>query len=172
MTAAQEQLITENYALAPFCARKYAPLFPWLGHDDLLSIAQLGLVYAAKNYNAEHGSFSTYAVFAIRREYMKETNARNRKKRKTTLVELSERMATPQADMEFSMDVKNTLKDATRGVTEREQQCFMLHYVHGYSFREIGQAYGITYQRAQLLTERVAKRFRMFWELDHRGEAV
>jgi RNA polymerase sigma factor (sigma-70 family) len=170
MTAAQEQLITDNYALAPYCARKYARKFPMIEYEDMLSLAHIGMVEAAMLYEPDKGTFANFAIIRIALKYRTERTIRTCQKRTARLVELKDFMAAPLDDIEFSMDMRNTLDESRLGTTEREQQCFILYYIHGYTLREIGSMYGITHQRAQQLAERVAKRFRMFWELDHRKE--
>jgi RNA polymerase sigma factor (sigma-70 family) len=173
MTSAQEQLITDNYALAPYCAKRFAPLYPMIEHEDLLSLAHIGMVEAAKMYDPEKGKFANFAIITIKLRYRSEMTIRKSKKRTANLVDLDERIkASDIHDLDLSIDVRNTLDEAMRGMGKRECQFFVLHYIYEYSLREIGRMYGLSYERVRQLTERVTQRFRMFWELDHRGEAV
>lgn len=167
MTAAQERLITDNYALAPYCARKYAASFPKIEADDMLSIAHLGLVEAARHYDPTQCSFANYAINAIYKTYQKEMNYRACKKRTALVVELTDFMAEPSSDVEFSIDFRDTLDAAMRETGKREKEGFVLHYIQGYTQREIGDMYGLSHERVRQLAELVCKRFRVLWERAH-----
>ena len=173
MTAAQEKLINDNYALAPYCVKKYAPLFPTIERDDLLSLAHIGLTDAARTYKPEKGTFANYAVCTIHNRYCTEKTSLACKKRKATIVEMNDRIAVNDGqDIELSIEVRNALKSAMCSADKREGQCFVLYYIHGYSQREIGKMFEISHEQARQLIKRVANRFRMIYELSHSGEAV
>jgi RNA polymerase sigma factor (sigma-70 family) len=173
MTAAQEQLINDNYALAPYCARRYASLFRMFDTDELLSVAHTGLMAAASTYNPSKGKFTTYAFKAIFSRFLQAQNEYFRLKRHGVVVPLDdalEHSVTP--DIDLAIDVNRTLKDAMLGTTENDKICFTMHYIEGRGYIEIGKVCGFSDRRAQQCALNVVRRFRMFWELDHRRESA
>lgn len=171
MNAAQEQLITDNYRLAPYCVNRYAPQFPMIEREDLFSLAHIGLCDAARDYDAEKGTFANFAINTIIFRYKTERTLRSCQKRKGNPVELKSWMkAADLSDIDFSIDVRTALQNATRGMNERDCRFFYLYYIYGYTLREIGRAEGLSYERVRQVVERIAARFRMFWELAHRKE--
>lgn len=173
MTAEQEQLINDNYKIAPFCVQKFAAQFPMIEWQDMLSIAHIGLIYAAQTYDPAKGTFANYACNTIRLRMSTERTSRTYAKRRGVTAELTEWAAVSNdGDIDFSIDFKNTMEAAMRGVDERARACFTLRYVHGYTLREIGEMIGASHQAAYKLSNRVSERFRMFWDLAHRKEGA
>lgn len=173
MTAAQEKLINDNYALAPYCVKKFSRKFYSIDHEDMLSLAHLGLVDAARTFDPSKGAFSTYVISTIRLRLISEMTTQSYAKRTGINVSLDEWKDFGSAtDTETAIDVRKTLERAMMGAHKQARECFVLRYIHGYKYDEIGEMFGFSGQNARIRAEQVAKRFRMFWELSHRGEAV
>lgn len=70
LTDEQERLVLENQGLIDFAIRRfYADTARLLGHEDMFSVGCIGLVKAARDYDASRGTaFATMAVTYIRTE--------------------------------------------------------------------------------------------------------
>lgn len=173
MTAAQEKLINDNYRLVPYCVKKFSNTYHSIDHDDMMSLAHIGLIRAAKTYDVSKGTFSTYVVNTVRLCLISELTRQTYAKRTAEVVPLNEfRDSYKDPESETAMDVRNTLERAMRGMDKQACECFQLRFVDGLLLREIGAIYGFSGERARQLSDMVAKRFKMFWQLSHRGEAV
>ena len=81
MITDEEKLIVENINLAYDVAWKYTKKLKGLiGFEDLISIANLGLVKAANTYDSKLGRFSTYVYRVMINEINKELKQVNKHK--------------------------------------------------------------------------------------------
>ena len=97
MDKEKEQLITENIRLAYYVAKRF--LNSGIEYDDLVSVASLGLVKAAKKFNQEKGvQFNTFAMRVMTNEILMELRSIRRREK---CVSLSERVLGEEEDVEL-----------------------------------------------------------------------
>ena len=97
MDKEKEQLITENIKLAYYVAKRF--LNSGIEYDDLVSVASLGLVKAAKKFNQEKGvQFNTFAMRVMTNEILMEMRSVRRREQ---CVSLSERVLGEEEDVEL-----------------------------------------------------------------------
>lgn len=97
MDKEKEQLITENIRLAYYVAKRF--LNSGIEYDDLVQVASLGLVKAAKKFNSEKGvQFNTFAMRVMTNEILMEMRSVRRREQ---CVSLSERVLGEEEDVEL-----------------------------------------------------------------------
>lgn len=97
MDKEKEQLITENIRLAYYVAKRF--LNSGIEYDDLVSVASLGLVKAAKKFNQEKGvQFHTFAMRVMTNEILMEMRSIRRREQ---CVSLFERVLGEEDDVEL-----------------------------------------------------------------------
>lgn len=77
----RQKLIEENLKLVYFIVNTYYPRY--ISDEDITQVGMIGLCKAAKNYDENRGTFSTFAGKCIKNEINREL--RNRNKRIPTL---------------------------------------------------------------------------------------
>ena len=83
-----DELIVNNIPFVYHMVHKYYPTYA--NDEDVVQAGMLGLVKAAKNYDATKGKFSTYAGVIIKREIGKELKGREEDKNTLSLEGLIE----------------------------------------------------------------------------------
>ena len=97
MDKEKEQLITENIRLAYYVAKRF--LNSGIEYGDLVSVASLGLVKAAKKFNSEKGvQFNTFAMRVMTNEILMGLRSVRRREQ---CVSLYERVLGEEEDIEL-----------------------------------------------------------------------
>ena len=97
MDKEKEQLITENIKLAYYVAKRF--LNSGIEYDDLVSVASLGLVKAAKKFKQDKGvQFHTFAMRVMTNEILMELRSVRRREH---CVSLSEKVLGEEEDVEL-----------------------------------------------------------------------
>jgi RNA polymerase sigma factor (sigma-70 family) len=163
----QQALAAQWVPLAYRLAGRYAAANPGLDADDLRGVALESLVHAARCFDPGRGvKFPTYFGRAVglnlRSESARQRAAglggltsdiRNGRLRGTApaLGELAAdppgREADPAADAE-RREAERAARGALAAVGDRRRQALLLRHADGHTVREVGQALGVSRQRA------------------------
>lgn len=175
LTPEQQQLAADNEKLIWFFLRKYAS-----GSDpqELYGVAAEGLIRAAATYDPARGKFSTHAMYHIRSAVVSNQRCAKRKKRSGKPVlhmddldvidqnkECNAKMCdvVPLQDRpclsldETGADVERFL----RSLPARDLELVRMRIV-GYTIKEIGDTFGITFQAASARMKRIANKWEAF----------
>ena len=175
LTPEQQQLAADNEKLIWFFLRKYAS-----GSDpqELYGVAAEGLIRAAATYDPARGKFSTHAMYHMRSAVDFDQRCAKRKKRSgkpvlhmddvdavDTNKECNAKMCgvAPLRDRpclsldETGADVERFL----RSLPARDRELVRMRIV-GYTFKEIGDIFGITIQAASAHMKRIANKWEAF----------
>lgn len=175
LTPEQQQLAADNEKLIWFFLRKYAS-----GSDpqELYGVAAEGLVRAAATYDPARGKFSTHAMYHMRSAVDFDQSCAKRKKRSGKLVlhmddvdvidqnkECNAKMCdvVPLQDRpclsldETGADVERFL----RSLPARDRELVRMR-IGGYTIKEIGDTFGITFQAASARMKRIANKWEAF----------
>ena len=160
MNDKQCQLVEDNLNLVYFIIRKEYPTF--LGDEDLVQSARLGLCQAAINWDENRGKFSTFAGKCIRNEINKEFIRRKPHARNISL-------ETPIAEEGVLADVLEGESYDSIGVedsfynylTKEERTVFSLNNM-GLSSAEIAESTGYGVQKVLKLLRIIKLKWRKF----------
>ena len=175
LTPEQQQLAADNEKLIWFFLKKYAS-----GSDpqELYGVAAEGLIRAAATYDPARGKFSTHAMYHMRSAVDFDQSCAKRKKRSGKLVlhmddvdvidqnkECNAKMCdvVPLQDRpclsldETGADVERFL----RSLPARDRELVRMRIV-GYTIKEIGDTFGITFQAASALMKRIANKWEAY----------
>lgn len=175
LTPEQQQLAADNEKLIWFFLKKYAS-----GSDpqELYGVAAEGLVRAAATYDPARGKFSTHAMYHMRSAVDFDQSCAKRKKRSGKLVlhmddvdvidqnkECNAKMCdvVPLQDRpclsldETGADVERFL----RSLPARDRELVRMR-IGGYTIKEIGDTFGITFQAASARMKRIANKWEAF----------
>lgn len=175
LTPEQQQLAADNEKLIWFFLRKYAS-----GSDpqELYGVAAEGLIRAASTYDPTRGKFSTHAMLCMRSAVDFDQSCAKRKKRSGKLVlhmddvdvidqnkECNAKMCdvVPLQDRpclsldETGADVERFL----RSLPARDRELVRMR-IGGYTIKEIGDTFGITFQAASARMKRIANKWEAF----------
>ena len=175
LTPEQQQLAADNEKLIWFFLKKYAS-----GSDpqELYGVAAEGLIRAAATYDPARGKFSTHAMYHMRSAVDFDQSCAKRKKRSGKLVlhmddvdvidqnkECNAKMCdvVPLQDRpclsldETGADVERFL----RSLPARDRELVRMRIV-GYTIKEIGDTFGITFQAASARMKRIANKWEAF----------
>ena len=167
MNDEQRRLVEENMALVGFTMMKYFPnSIPEREWEDFMSIGTIGMCKAALKYATEKGTFSSYAVKAIRREIKREFVDRYRGKRKHNGMltldaltgddqSLEETLAADQPSVELLVNIHIAMEALTKADRETLQA-----QMAGLKVREIAEANGWTKQGVEYHLKRAKRLMR------------
>lgn len=175
LTPEQQQLAADNEKLIWFFLKKYAS-----GSDpqELYGVAAEGLIRAAATYDPARGKFSTHAMYQMRSAVDFDQSCAKRKKRSGKLIlhmddvdvidqnkECNAKMCdvVPLQDRpclsldETGADVERFL----RSLPARDRELVRMR-IGGYTIKEIGDTFGITFQAASARMKRIANKWEAF----------
>ena len=167
MTETQKKLAEENHNLIYWFLNKYH-----LSIDEYYDLAAIGLCKAAKTYNDEQSSFSTYAARCMFTAVFSEIRNEKNEKRKALREALSLDAAIEGLDNEQAklLDVLSTsdttedivlaqkmLEDYYVQTSDKDKQIIQL-LLTGYTQKEIASLYDVS----QAYISRVKKKFETF----------
>lgn len=173
------RLVTENFRLARFWAKKYEYRF---GYNDALSLSMQGLLDAAKTFSEERGiPFGTYASVRIKWRMSSEMNRRRALRRggdcqhlsldvqvfedgsRTLGDEIADAQPGPRemmGDVEARQDVRQMLA----GLSPRNKQIMEMRFgLKGKKpalLEEIAQRFGLTRERVRQIEFLSLRKFR------------
>ena len=175
LTPEQQQLAADNERLIYLAIRRYAPNED---ADELYGYAAEGLLRAASTYDPTRGKFSTHAMWCMRSSVGFNQLCEKRKKRSGKLVlhmddvdvidqnkECNAKMCdvVPLQDRpclsldETGADVERFL----RSLPARDRELVRMR-ICGYTIKEIGDTFGITFQAASAHMKRIANKWEAF----------
>lgn len=174
MTETQKQLAEENHNLIYWFLNKYH-----LSIDEYYDLAAIGLCKAAKTFNNEQSSFSTYAAKCMFTTVFSEIRNENNDKRKAfkealsldTTVEGFDNEQAKFLDMLSTCDTtediavaQKMLEDYYKQASKRDKSIIQM-LLNGYTQREIARIYNLS--QAQI--SRTKKSFEKFLK-KYKGE--
>lgn len=175
LTPEQQQLAADNEKLIWFFLRKYAS-----GSDpqELYGVAAEGLIRAAATYDPARGKFSTHAMYHMRSAVDFDHSCAKRKKRSGKLVLHMDDVDAVDPNEEYNAETCGVapLKDRPclsldetgadverflRSLPARDRELVRMRIV-GYTIKEIGDTFGITFQAASAHMKRIANKWEAF----------
>ena len=175
LTPEQQQLAADNEKLIWFFLKKYAS---GIDPQELYGVAAEGLIRAVATYDPARGKFSTHAMYHMRSAVDFDQSCAKRKKRSGKLVlhmddvdvidqnkECNAKMCgvAPLRDRpclsldETGADVERFLLSLP--ASDRE---LVRMRICGYTLKEIGDIFGITFQAASAHMKRIANKWEAF----------
>ena len=175
LTPEQQQLAADNEKLIWFFLRKYAS-----GSDpqELYGVAAEGLIRAAATYDPARGKFSTHAMYHMRSAVDFDQRCAKRKKRSgkpvlhmddVDVIDQNKECNAKMCDVvplrdrpclsldETGVDVERFL----RSLPARDRELVRMR-IGGYTLKEIGDTFGITFQAASAHMKRIANKWEAF----------
>lgn len=164
----QQDLIISNLRMATYMANKYR--WTEAEFDDLVQLARMGLVIAARRYRPEEGvAFSSYACRAMQRSIIRGVFGNQPEKRQSAPTVLSMEMETGEGiclkeiipdeeDMEEDACTRAFLEKAIAGLTETQAQVIRLFFYEGMTMESIAKDMGITTTAVWNAKQRALKR--------------
>ena len=173
MQIAVEKLVTDNLALVGYTVGKFMtnPLTknnPLYDRDDLMQLGNLALFKAARSFDpSKGGSFSTYAVTAIRNEINIAFYRQSRKEdiysfTQDKSLESFEPVMTRESAFEEA-DLKERVTELSgclKGEAKKSAEKIMLFMGMGYSIKESADLSGVSERRAYKLIAKIRKNYK------------
>lgn len=175
LTPEQQQLAADNEKLIWFFLKKYAS-----GSDpqELYGVAAEGLIRAAATYDPARGKFSTHAMYHMRSAVDFDQSCAKRKKRSGKLVLHmdDDDSFDPNEEYNAQMCGAASLKDRPclsldetgadverflRSLPARDRELVRMR-IGGYTLKEIGDTFGITFQAASAHMKSIANKWEAF----------
>lgn len=175
LTPEQQQLAADNEKLIWFFLKKYAS-----GSDpqELYGVAAEGLIRAAATYDPARGKFSTHAMYQMRSAVGLNQSCAKRKKRSGKLVLHMDDVDAVDKNEEYNAEMCGVapLRDRPclsldetgadverflRSLHERDRELVRMR-IGGYTLKEIGDTFGITFQAASAHMKRIANKWEAF----------
>lgn len=175
LTQEQQQLAADNEKLIWFFLNKYAS-----GSDpqELYGVAAEGLIRAAATYDPARGKFSTHAMYQMRSAVDFDQSCAKRKKRSGKLVLHMDDVDAVDPNEEYNAETCGVapLRDRPclsldetgadverflRSLHARDRELVRMRVV-GYTIKEIGDTFGITFQAASAHMKRIANKWEAF----------
>ena len=143
-------------------------------YDDKLSLAYLGLIYAADHYNPEIGAFSTYACNIIKGTLSRPYKLAIKKKRipQNQIISLDAPVKSTEGAMRISDIVPDRkrfeehsvnriiLRDALEKLCERDQKLISINFVLDMTQTECKRVLGISQAHVSRLRKRALTNMR------------
>ena len=175
LTPEQQQLAADNEKLIWFFLKKYAS-----GSDpqELYGVAAEGLIRAAATYDPARGKFSTHAMYHMRSAVDFDQSCAKRKKRSGKLVLHMDDVDAVDPNEEYNaepcgvaplqdrpcLSLDETGADVERflrSLPARDLELVRMR-IGGYTIKEIGDTFGITFQAASARMKRIANKWEAF----------
>ena len=175
LTPEQQQLAADNEKLIWFFLRKYAS-----GSDpqELYGVAAEGLIRAAATYDPARGKFSTHAMYHMRSALDFDQSCAKRKKRSGKLILHMDDVDAVDPNEEYNAETCGVapLRDRPclsldetgadverflRSLPARDRELVRMR-IGGYTIKEIGDTFGITFQAASAHMKRIANKWEAF----------
>lgn len=128
-------------------------------YEDLVQEGSVALLRAIRKYNPDKGAFSTFAVKVIANQLLKFVyNQLLQKNKSFPSVSLDAPISDKDGDTFADMvgdvdsafeniDNKDLWDRLSATLTDRDRDIFFKRVVEGFSYREIGRLYGLSYER-------------------------
>lgn len=175
LTPEQQQLAADNEKLIWFFLKKYAS---GIDPQELYGVAAEGLIRAAATYDPARGKFSTHAMYQMRSAVDFDQSCAKRKKRSGKLVLHMDDVDAVDPNEEYNAETCGVaqLKDRPclsldetgadverflRSLHARDRELVRMR-IGGYTIKEIGDTFGITFQAASALMKRIANKWEAF----------
>ncbi len=175
LTPEQQQLAADNEKMIWFFLKKYAS-----GSDpqELYGVAAEGLIRAAATYDPARGKFSTHAMYQMRSAVDLDHRYAKQKKRSgkpvlhmddVDVIDQNKECNAKMCDVvplqdrpclsldETGADVERFL----RSLPARDRELVRMR-ICGYTIKEIGDTFGITFQAASAHMKRIANKWEAF----------
>jgi RNA polymerase primary sigma factor len=165
--------ITAHRGLVVHLARRY--LLPDLDLDDLIQEGCIGLLHAARRYDAARGAFSTYAAYWVHK-YLRQMHAAARHHQE--VLPLSDTLPAPHPESAPPSDSSPRLQHWLTCLEAHERQVLELRYgLNGeacHSVRAAAQALGCSRTRVQQTGQQALARLRQLAlaEQDHTAKGA
>lgn len=163
--AAEEALVLRYMRLARACARPY--FLAGGDSEDLLQEAMFGLLKAIREYDGSRDvTFRTFAEVCVRNRIRSAVTAAARDKHtplnhSVSMEEQplfgSEHMSGPEEQFINREEEEERLEALNRKLSPLEQQILSL-YLHGFSYREIGEQVGRTDKSVDNAVQRIRRK--------------
>lgn len=175
LTPEQQQLAADNEKLIWFFLKKYASRSD---PQELYGVAAEGLIRAAATYDPARGKFSTHAMYHMRSAVDFDQRYAKRKKRSgkpvlhmddVDVIDQNKECNAKMCDVvplqdrpclsldETGADVERFL----RSLPARDRELVRMR-ICGYTIKEIGDTFGITFQAASANMKRIANKWEAF----------
>lgn len=175
LTPEQQQLAADNEKLIWFFLKKYASRSD---PQELYGVAAEGLIRAAATYDPARGKFSTHAMYHMRSAVGFNQRCAKRKKRSGKLVLHMDDVDAVDPNEEYNaetcgvaalrdrpcLSLDETCADVERflrSLPERDRELVRMR-ICGYTIKEIGGTFGITFQATSALMKRIANKWEAF----------
>ena len=175
LTPEQQQLAADNEKLIWFFLKKYASRSD---PQELYGVAAEGLIRAAATYDPARGKFSTHAMYHMRSAVDFDQSCAKRKKRSGKLVLHMDDVDAVDPNEEYNAETCGVapLRDRPclsldetgadverflRSLPARDLELVRMH-IGGYTIKEIGDTFGITFQAASARMKRIANKWEAF----------
>lgn len=182
LTEEQQELIDNNLQLIPWVYTRYYPTVPRAIYENFFLLAGYeALAYAATKWEPERGSFTTIAVFELRRFFNNEL--RVLEKRYKNEVSLERTIIGVSSSNGSTIFLKDTLSDPNSDLSKVDEEDFkkfiakkamsylsdksngkdiqMLKlWIEGKTYEEIGKLFNVSRQRVGELMKIAKRRLR------------
>ena len=175
LTPEQQQLAADNEKLIYLAIRRYAPNED---ADELYGYAAEGLLRAASTYDPTRGKFSTHAMWCMRSAVGFNQRCAKRKKRSGKQVLHMDDVDAVDQNEEYNAEMCGVVPlqdrpclslDETgadverflRSLPARDRELVRMR-IGGYTLKEIGDTFGITFQAASAHMKRIANKWEAF----------
>lgn len=175
LTPEQQQLAADNEKLIWFFLKKYAS-----GSDpqELYGVAAEGLIRAAATYDPARGKFSVHAMYQMRSAVSNDQLCAKRKNRSGKLVLHMDDVDAVDPNEEYNAEMCGVaaLRDRPclsldetgadverflRSLPARDRELVRMR-IGGYTLKEIGDIFGITFQAESAHMKRIANKWESF----------
>jgi len=168
----QIKLIEDNINLAYWVANRWMRKTNKFDKDELISLSMLGLVKSVYYFNPDRGvKFSTYCTRSIDNEILMQIRKmRSRpdtipaskvdiRKERANHLDTMDIFNDPDAPCKFKeVEDRHLIEELLMDLDQRERSMILLHYIEGYSRREVAGIYKLHNKTAsKIITEAMKK---------------
>jgi RNA polymerase sigma factor (sigma-70 family) len=151
MITKPEDMAREVVSMVTPIASNLHKRYGWVDRDDLGSYAYLGLVKAARVYQESRGvPFVKFAfskgMFAAIDEMRKDgILKRHQTAPRPTVVALNEEIPDPRGENGLEkVERRDMCKTLMGGLSQKDRQVLMMYYAEHMTFKEMGEAFGVS----------------------------